>query len=349
MENISNTIEQLVAKCISGNASDEEIALVESWKSESDNNLQNYQSQEKAWMSCSAFLSGQDIQKDKENILLEIFSREQRRRKRSKRLMRVYQVAAVLAFPLAFVFSRYLVTEFKPAPTVQKLCTISAPKGYIAKCTLPDGSEVWVNTHSSIFYDAASFNESNRDVILEGEAYFEVTKNVEKPFRVKTRQLNVLVTGTSFNIKAYPESKFVETVLAEGRIEMELNNEQRQKIELKPGEKAVYDNNRKSILITPVDCQVYTAWRNGEIIFKDATMQDLINELERLYDIRFKLEDKSIGEFRFRGMFSYNNNLIDALEKIKRTSGIDYFIQNKEVELKKIKIESVKKPDQPME
>ena len=78
------------------------------------------------------------------------------------------------------------------------------------------------------------------------------------------------------------------------------------------------------IAIEKAEADFYTSWRNGEILFKDATLNDLVKELERIYDIKFYLKDPSLGEFRFRGMFSYNNNLIEALEKIKRTAGINY-------------------------
>ena len=87
----------------------------------------------------------------------------------------------------------------------------------------------------------------------------------------------------------------------------------------------------KKLVINKVYTEIYSCWRNSEIIFKDATLNDLIKELERIYDIQFRLSDPDLGKFRFRGMFGYNNNLIDALEKIKKTTDIDYRIENKEV------------------
>ena len=170
---------------------------------------------------------------------------------------------------------------------------------------------------------------------MSGEAYFEIAKNAEKPFTVKTSKANINVTGTSFNVKAYPESEVFEAVLAEGSIELQLNNQNNQKLDLVPGEKVIYHEDNKGITIENVDADFFTSWRNGEILFKDATLNDLIKELERIYDIKFHLRDPELGEFRFRGMFSYTNNLIDALEKIKRTANIDYLIENKEVWLSK--------------
>ena len=116
---------------------------------------------------------------------------------------------------------------------------------------------------------------------------------------------------------------------------MQLNNSTGQKVKLNPGERAVYDTSEKKIAVSEVDPEMFSSWRNGEIIFKDATLNDLIKELERIYDIHFHLKEPELGEFRFRGMFSYNNNLIEALEKIKKTAGIDYYVENKEVWLGK--------------
>lgn len=336
MENISKDIEILIGKSISGNANREELTCLEAWTTESAEHIKEYDLRKKAWESVGDFLSEEKKQKDKQTVWSEIYRRERVRFKKAKQWSAIYKVAAILAFPLALLFSKYLISTTDQNPVPETLCTVSAPKGHIAKCVLPDGTGVWINTNSSITYDIASYNGACRDISLLGEAYFEVSQNKGKPFVVKTPLANVIVTGTSFNVKAYPESGSVEAVLAEGSIDMELNNPSlSQKIGLSPGERAIYRKDQANILVDKVDCNVHTAWRNGEIIFKDATMQDLLNELERIYDIRFKMEDKSIGGYRFRGMFSYNNNLIDALEKIKRTSNIDYYIQDKVVWLKR--------------
>ena len=216
---------------------------------------------------------------------------------------------------------------------VDQFCEITAPKGHISKCILPDGTEVWINTCSSISYNALTFNTRTREIQLEGEAYFQVAKNKNVPFKVNSSIANINVTGTSFNVKAYPGSELFETVLVEGSIELQFNKASKHILQLKPNERAILNLNENEIKIENVDTELYSSWRNGEIIFKDATLNDLINELERIYDIKFSMKEKSIGEFRFRGMFSYNNNLIDALEKIKQTAGVDYYIENKEVKL----------------
>jgi ferric-dicitrate binding protein FerR (iron transport regulator) len=248
----------------------------------------------------------------------------------------IYKIAAVLAFPVALAIGWYLfgVIE-KPVQLAEQLYEISSPKGHVSKVKLPDGTEVWINTNSTIIYDAASFNSNNREIQLKGEAYFEVTSSVEKPFTVVTPHANVKVTGTAFNVNAYPASMLFETVLAEGKIELQLKSGTTESFHVEPNQRVIFNSINKKFDVEQVEAEMFTAWRNGEIIFKDATLNDLIKELERIYDIQFHLKPANLGELRFRGMFSYNNNLIEALEKIKKSSNVEYYIENKEVWLRK--------------
>ena len=336
VDNTNNNIDILIGKVISGNAIAEEIAQLETWKGESPYNLNLYNKSLQVWKNSQSRISDEDFRNDKQKvddaIKLDLTQKVQNIQRQSV----LYKIAAVLAFPLALAISFYFFSSRdKSADQIQQICEIISPKGHISKCILPDGTEVWVNTGSTITYDAATFNQETREIKLSGEAYFDVVKNAEKPFVVKTTMASINVTGTSFNIKSYPESGIFETVLSEGSIEMILNSSAHQTVQLVPGERAIFDINKKGISIEEVDAEIFSAWRNGEILFKDATLNDLLKELERIYNIRFQLKDKQLGEFRFRGMFSYNNNLIDALEKIKRTSGIGYYIENKEVWLSK--------------
>ena len=336
MNNTNYDIDILIGKVISGNATSEEIAQLETWKAESPDNVKIYNNSIDVWENSKSWISDEDFRNDKQWVDDGIKLDLTRKVRKIQRESVFYKIAAILAFPMALAISFYYFSSHeKSADQIQQICEIISPKGHIAKCILPDGTEVWVNTGSTITYDAATFNHETREIKLSGEAYFDVAKNIEKPFLVYTNMASIKVTGTSFNVKSYPEGDVFETVLSEGSIEMKPNSSAHQTVQLGPGERAIFDINKKGISIEKVDSEIFSAWRNGEILFKDATLNDLLKELERIYNIRFQLKDKQLGEFRFRGMFSYNNNLIDALEKIKRTSGIGYYIENKEVWLSK--------------
>lgn len=335
MNELHNHTDILISKQLSGNISSEEKNELGSWLNSSPANKQLYLKSKQAWQLGRNYISPETAKQDKKNVLREVQKQQSINIKRARRKLLLYKIAAVLVIPLTFALSWYFFQNREHTLQKDSYCEFTAPKGHVAKCILPDGSAVWINTGSTLTYNTTSFNQQVREVQLSGEAYFEVAKNKEKPFKVATKEANIYVTGTSFNVKAYPESGLFETVLAEGRIEMELNNKVNQKVALVPGERAVFQTEKREVSIERVDAEFYTSWRNGEILFKDATLNDLVKELERVYDIRFHLKNPQLGEFRFRGMFSYNNNLIEALEKIKRTANIDYYIENKEVWLLK--------------
>lgn len=323
--------DNLICKYLSGNISIEEKNEFDSWLNSSSENNQYFLNSKKAWELSKCYISPESTARDKANLLGKIHQHQNISYKRTRRQLFTYKIAAILAIPLTLAFSWYFFKQHVPVAPEPFVCELIAPKGHIAKCILPDSSEVWINTGSSLTYNTGSFNQQSREVHLSGEAYFEVAKNKEKPFVVLTENAKIHVTGTAFNVKDYPGSGLFEAVLAEGGIEMELNNHVHEKINLTPGEKAIFQKEKNEIFIENVETGLYSSWRNGEIMFKDATLSNLITELERIYDIRFHLGDPQLGEFRFRGMFSYNNNLIDALEKIKRTADIDYRVENKEV------------------
>lgn len=332
-------IDSLSAKFLSGNMSSEEQKEFEIRLNKSKENKETFLKNKKVWEQGRHQLISEQITEDKVKVLRKLNAHQIKSLSRSRRQTLIYKLAAVLAIPLTFAISWYFLnTGNVEQPLLpETICEVTAPKGHVAKCILPDGTEVWVNTGSSVIYDANSFNNAAREVELSGEAYFEVTKNEAKPFTVKTSKANILVTGTSFNLKAYPDDNTFEAILAEGGIDMEVNNASRQKVSLVPGDRAILEAGGNNITIDKVDPAYFSSWRTGELLFKDATLNDLVVELERVYDIDFHIVDEKLGEFRFRGMFSYNSNLIEALEKIKRTAQIDYRIENKEVWLTKMK------------
>ena len=329
-------INTLIAKTLSNNINDLETSRLESWKSESKVNLRIFSRSKKAWEAGKFDISSKQVIKDKFQVQNKINKNLQNQLNKSRRLSKIYKVAAAVAIPIALAISLYVIHESYKIQIPEAICEIISPKGHVSKCVLPDGTEVWVNAGSRLKYDVSDFQKKTRQVELNGEAYFEVVSNEKNPFKVITELADVNVTGTSFNVKAYENSKYFEAVLAEGSLDLELKKTKNQQVVIMtPGEYATYDAKKKEVLIKNVDSDRYIAWRNGEILFKDATLKDLTNELERIYDIEFKLQDKESANYRFRGMFSYSSNLIEALEKIEKTAGLKYYIQNKTVWLTK--------------
>lgn len=333
---MENQIDTLLAKIISGNASAKELEEFEKWKRFGNENKILFQETKKVWKHNNFYLSEASLQNDKLYLLKEYSKYLNEKANRESRTSFLYKLVAMLSIPVALAISWYIIgINSNQITSSGQLCEIISPQGHISKAVLPDGTEVWINTGSSITYNVASFISNKREVKLSGEAFFEVTHLDDNPFVVTTPHVDIKVTGTSFNVNSYPETSNFEAVLSEGKIQLQFNNQEAELIDLEPNQRFVYNNTTNGYEIQHIDSRVYSSWRNGEIIFKDATLNDLVRELERIYDIKFKMQPANLGELRFRGMFSYNNNLIEALEKIKKTSGIDYYIENKEVKLKK--------------
>lgn len=157
---------------------------------------------------------------------------------------------------------QYATTENATNKHANNYNELIVPKGGEYTLTLSDGTKVWLNSQSKLKYPVA-FNDTNREVYLEGEAYFEVTKDPHHPFHVNAKdRVTIEVLGTSFNVRSYPDENKVETVLEEGSIRMSKGKE---KVTLSPGYKAVYQP-EKGIETTSVNTELYTAWRHGQYI-----------------------------------------------------------------------------------
>jgi transmembrane sensor len=327
-------IEILIGKCISGNASDVELEQLNAWKAESEAHQLDYKKYVKAWEK-SVWLSSEVILSDKNKLTSEYARYLSNQLHGINRRLIFYKMVAVFAFPLAlFIVWMYFGIRDRTDLIAEQNVEIVAPPGHISMCVLPDGSEVWLNSGSSITYDAVSFAKDLPEIHLKGEAYFDIIPKAGKFFKVITEYADVFVTGTSFSIQAYSEESFFEAVLSTGGIQLQFKSGSLEPIDMKPDQQVVFDKKTQRLEVHEVEAKMLTSWRKGELLFKDATLNDLIKELERIYEISFHLSPANLGEFRFRGMFSYNNNLIQALENIKKSSGIEYYIENNEVWLK---------------
>ncbi|VAW18279.1 Putative anti-sigma factor [hydrothermal vent metagenome] len=330
MENKIDHLDIILSKVLSGNASKEEIKALEDWKKSSDKNLKLFQKSLKLWQANHFFIAQGQIDSDFNAINARIIRTLSIHNKRRDFFISMYKAAAILLIPVLIIFSWYYIKDLnKPIQYTE----ISAPKGQISKCVLADGTEVWLNSGTSIKY-SNRFNKKYRDIYLDGEAYFKVKRNQSKPFRVQANTIKVRVHGTSFNVAAYKDLNTIETILEKGSVEIILNRRTRQTIFLKPGERAVYDIQKQRVNIDKVDVQLHTAWRKGKFLFKDADLFMIFKELERIYDVSIQLEDPSIGSIRMRGMFEYNHNIVDALCKIEKTTNLKYQIQGRVVHIR---------------
>lgn len=210
---------------------------------------------------------------------------------------------------------------------------VEVKSGDKAQLILPDGSAVKLNSASSLVYD---FSDSGkRNVILTGEAFFEVTKDKSKPFIVQVGELNIEVLGTSFNVSSYGEDSFIETSLLEGSIKLYSKNLPHA-YQLNPSEKAIYNTKTKTIQIKSTKNGYETAWMQDRLVFESEPLERVIDKIERWYGITIDLQCPEIARDKISGSFS-GEQLMYVLEALKIQYNVDYSIRGDDVVIKKYK------------
>lgn len=204
--------------------------------------------------------------------------------------------------------------------------TISTPKGGQFQLVLPDGTLVWLNAASSLQFPS-QFSQVGREVSLTGEAYFEVSKDRTRPFKVHVNHLQVEVLGTHFNINAYPDEPSILTTLASGSIILTTSG---QMVLLKPDDQAeVFNNQPGHIFSRVVDVNNILAWKNGNFDFDNASIAVIMRQISRWYDVDIQYSGP-VSTRRFTGSISRQVNL-SVLLTMLRYSGINSKVEGQKV------------------
>lgn len=218
--------------------------------------------------------------------------------------------------------------------------TLIVPVGGIYAVNLSDGTKVWLNSKSSLKYPV-EFSAHKRTVTLEGEAYFEVAKNPNSPFTVKTKSGNVTVLGTHFNVSSYMEDQVFAATLAEGKVKVSgtANDSEKTSVILTPGQQARIYHKNEDIKVAEVDPVAYTAWKDGRFYFENESLKSILAKMSRWYNFNVKFENKSLEQIKFTGIVLKQEPIDHLLDIISKTSNVKYKItkinQNYEVTVTK--------------
>jgi transmembrane sensor len=273
----------------------------------------------------------------------------------------ILYVSAVAAIFIMAFFLGSLFSGFRKMDSSQKAAYITfneikAPLGSKSEIKLPDGTLVMLNSGSTIKY-RSDFNLCNRDLILTGEAYFKVAKNVNLPLNVKTGKITIKAVGTEFNVKAYDDERIIETTLVEGKVEItesELNRKKKQYLGLLPDQKAIYLKESGSfsleniepldsleiqpsntifenIIISPeIEVDKIVAWTQGKFILRGESLENLCIELQRKYNVNIIFNNEEIKKIRFSGTL-LDESLEQVLNAVKLTAPIEFYVEGKTV------------------
>ena len=276
-------------------------------------------------------------------------------------LRKKWTFAAAAAASLLLGWGAYrLASAAAPARSIHNAHNeeVLARAGTRTKLLLPDGTQVWLNSNSKLTY-AEDFNTASREVVLEGEAYFDVVKDSQRPFIVHASDLDIKVLGTAFTIKSYPQDATVEATLLGGAIEVSRKGHPNTpRILLKPNEKLVFSKHlpvaqientasatdaraapkTSDISISPIAAnlpdseKVETAWLYNRLVFNGDNFKDLAEKMERWYNVKIYFKDEGLYQCRFGGAFA-NETIQEALNALQLTAKFTYKINGNEIEL----------------
>lgn len=233
-----------------------------------------------------------------------------------------YVWAAVMILPLIVTASLVSLLFSSSEKKVVAYREVVVAKGEQLQVLMQDGTRVWLNADSRLVYPD-NFNNKERVVKLDGEAYFEVAKNSKRPFRVELEAMNIQVTGTSFNVKAYPEDSLIQTCLSEGAIQ--LQNKiiaEGGSLAMKPGEIAFFSKHNGTCRIdTTDDTGSFSAWKGDHLVFKKTPLKEVLKVLERKFDQDFEVKDPALYAYSYTISF-HHENLKDILKGLERITPI---------------------------
>ena len=271
---------------------------------------------------------------------------------RKKGLIRILnvlsKVAAVLFIPLVvYLWSSKGFDSQNNSQTAYS--EIYSPLGTRTMFYLPDGSSGWLNGGSYLEFPT-QFSGKSREVLLRGEAFFDVVTNARKPFVVKGEHANVTAYGTSFNVEAYPEDPDTRITLSSGQVRIcaIIDGKVSNPIDLEPEQMCIYYPDKNVYQIDKVDVSEVTAWKEGRLAFRDESFDNVVRKINRWYNVDLMIMDESLKTYTYQATF-VDETLEEVLKLLKYSAPIKYRDRGREKKLdgsfQKRKIELYYKPD----
>ena len=214
--------------------------------------------------------------------------------------------------------------------------TLKIPNGKRFELQLSDGTIVHLNSGTTLKYPVKFIAGENRQVFLDGEAFFDVAKDKKHPFIVNADKLNVRVLGTHFNVSSYPEDDLADVVLVEGSVGMYTSNKNfdaNKNTILKPGYKGSFDKNNSQIKTKEVNTDMYTSWMNGGLMFRDITFNNICKKLERRYDVTITIKNNKLANEKFNASFK-DKPIEKVLTYFEDVYGFEHTTKNNVITIK---------------
>lgn len=353
-------IDEIIRNYLEGNGAEEELKFLLNWIKESKENIRYFNNVCSLWENSGNVADNEndtEIALKKLNDRIQMFGKEARLELEDDNsnqfiIWRIAAVALVLVGLSAFLY--FALSKRAHKTLDAQFITAIAPKSQKSQLILADGTKVWLNSGTTLKYKS-DYGNIDRQIFLEGEAYFEVAKNPSKPFLVYASNIVVKAIGTSFNVKCYLEDNIIETTLIEGKVQVTKsnNNTVKESVYLNPKERAIFNRLDNKLVVTteqqpektekdkefstysyiqPKSIQSVISWKNEELIFENEPFEELTKRLERWYNVRIRVLDPKVNlENSYTGKFVHNESLEQVLKIIARTTPIKYSFNENEI------------------
>ncbi len=243
---------------------------------------------------------------------------------------KLLKIAAIFLIPVLLFAGGYFLLHH-PKSDAMAYIRVEVPRGAKRLLVLPDSTRVWINSECTLKYPE-HFVGKTRTVYLVGEAYFEVTKDAAHPFIVSTPEMNVKVLGTGFDVSAYP-AKQISVTLVHGRIlayHVNASGNVESEVILSPGERSIFETKKNVFTVEKVDARFYTSWKDGRLIFKDTPLSEVMQRINRWYNVDMVANDKTIEQFNYTVDFD-NDSLPAVLTLLKEMTPIRFTVSGNRI------------------
>ena len=345
-------------------ASEEESGRLIQWLRESDDNRRQYFAIKRIWLASVGAPDQEKAIEDSWNRLrLRTLIQPETVKNRPLLLsVNVGKISVAATILILIGLSLFLGVRYNYLSSYQHTThEIYVPMGSRSNITLPDGSNVWLNAGSKLVYNS-DFGRRERSVSLTGEAFFDVSHDHSSVFTVKTRDINIRVLGTRFNVKSYPEEAVTETTLVEGEIEVIVSDDQirSRPITLLPNQRVVYSRNMREFVVEDdlklienkelIDYKAessqkarvvisnvlhpeeYSSWKDGRLTVRAESLSTLAPKLERFYNVQISFQDDTLKSIKYTGTLE-DVTIEEVMRAISRASDIRFTIDKNQVVL----------------
>ena len=321
---MNNLSEEIINKYLTGQCSEEELVEVNTWMKESEENARQLFRMEEIYHlgKFDQYANEQRILRAERRLNKKLDEEKRKQRKTALNMQHWMKYAAMIAVIL--VIGGGVGYWLYQNGNDQQMMVAVANEGIVKEIILPDGTKVWLNNSATLKYPR-EFSEKERNVYLDGEAYFEVTKNRHKPFTVQSDAMRVRVLGTTFNFKCDRHCRIAEATLSEGEIEVKGNKEEGQII-LAPGQRAELNKNNGRLTVKQVNAKLDAVWHDNLIPFQKADIFTISKALERFYDVKIILSPDMKADKTYSGVLKKKSTIESVLKSLQNSIPIDYKI-----------------------